>query len=56
MDAKQDGKEVGAKEKGRDLAKQAYTEPKLTLHGKVEDITRNLGGPAPVDAPYGSSM
>jgi hypothetical protein len=42
MDPKKDVKRVGAKEDGSDVPKKAYAEPKLTVHGKVEDITKNF--------------
>jgi hypothetical protein len=56
MDQKQDGKEIGASEKGSEVSKKVYAEPKLTVHGKVEDITKNCCTVGSVDAGYGSGM
>jgi hypothetical protein len=56
MDSKKDVKRVGAKEDGSDVPKKAYAEPKLTVHGKVEDITKNFFSPGSGDGGYGSGM
>lgn len=55
MDAKQDGKEIGANEKGSEVAKKVYAEPKLTVHGNVEDITKSCCPAGSGDGVYGST-
>lgn len=55
MDQKLDSKEIGANEKGAEVAKKVYAEPKLTVHGKVEDITKACCFPGSGDGVYGSA-
>ncbi|MDQ6771359.1 MAG: hypothetical protein M3Z54_15430 [Gemmatimonadota bacterium] len=43
MDREQEAKRIGANELGSDGPKRVYAEPKLTVHGNVEDITKNIG-------------
>ena len=43
MDAKHESRRIGANESGTDGPKKDYVEPKLTVHGNVEDITKNIG-------------
>jgi hypothetical protein len=55
MDQKQDVNEIRAGEKGSAGAKKAYAEPKLTVHGNVEDITKNCCPAGSGDGVYGST-
>ncbi|MEX2109523.1 MAG: hypothetical protein WD802_02850 [Gemmatimonadaceae bacterium] len=55
MDPKQDRKEIGANAKGSEVSKKVYAEPMLTVHGKVEDITKNCCPAGSGDGIYGST-
>lgn len=54
MDPRQDGKEIGVNKKGSEASKKVYAEPMLTVHGKVEDITRVCCPAGSGDGIYGS--
>jgi hypothetical protein len=57
MDRTQDVKRDVANENPSGVSKKVYADPKLTVHGKVEDITRNLAPVSGNDASfYGSTM
>jgi hypothetical protein len=57
MDRTQDVKRDVANENPSGESKKVYAEPKLTVHGKVEDITRNIAPASGNDASfYGSTM
>ena len=55
MDPKQDRGEIGARVKRSEIAKKVYGEPQLTVHGRVEDITRECCPAGSGDGVYGSN-